>query len=206
VDFPIKNGGSFNSYVKLPEGTSIPIYPDVPSGSQTWLAATPRGFPSNHNVWGHRCGWIIPTIYPYLSPLYIPPLLLVESRFLLVNFFFLLVKLLFLLVRSLFSWLNPYVCWLNPYSCWLTSFFCWWNPYFCWLDPFFSSLNPYVCWLNPFFCWLNPYFCWWNVLFHWTKLSISCGLDRCATAIGSELSQLLESTVHPEKWWFNGDL
>jgi hypothetical protein len=25
VDFPIKNGGSFHSYVKLPEGTSQPI-------------------------------------------------------------------------------------------------------------------------------------------------------------------------------------
>ena len=33
VDFPMKNGGSFNSYVKLPEGTLLDVFCSSPVSS-----------------------------------------------------------------------------------------------------------------------------------------------------------------------------
>ena len=61
VDVPIKNGGSFHSYVKLPEGTIKYNMIDVDGISQFHLAP-PSGFSP---IWGQHI-----SKYPRMVPLY----------------------------------------------------------------------------------------------------------------------------------------
>ena len=157
-----------------------------PTTKPPWLV---RGFPSNHNVWGNRCGY-----HPHY--IYIPPLLLVESRFLLVNFLFLLVKILFLLVRSIFFLVKPW--------CLLV------KPLFLLVKLLFLLVRSLFSWLNPYVCWWNPYVCWWNVLFHWTKLSkLTPWWMRNCHRVGAFSAPEIHSSptkMVAEKGGFHGDL
>ena len=69
VDFPIKNGGSFHSYVKLPEGTRN--IPEISMAGNLFLQETKQLLGGNSGK-GHCCFGVTLFCHPFITKTWQP--------------------------------------------------------------------------------------------------------------------------------------